>query len=157
MFEFRQYPTLTDSEIDISLERTSPANPKRGWAPAYEFKITLHGKNEKIGGISLRVDNTEHIEQYVGHIGYGISSSYRGHRYAAKACKLIKKVALDHGMKTLWITRPLYNRWGKGLRLTRCKELFRRELQIRSTYPHGYQSNRQHGTVGQERMKQKTV
>ncbi len=104
MFEFRQYPTLTDNEIDISLERTSPANPERGWAPAYEFKITLHGKNEKVGGISLRVDNTEHIEQYVGHIGYGISSSYRGHRYAAKACKLIKKVALDHGMKTLWIT-----------------------------------------------------
>lgn len=104
MFEFKEYPTLTDNEIDVSVERTRPANSKIGWGPSYEFKITLHGKDKKIGGISLRVSNTEFIKLYAGHIGYGIEKNYRGHRYAAKACSLIRRVALDHGMRTLWIT-----------------------------------------------------
>lgn len=104
MFEFREYPVLTDNEIDIHVEQTIPANPEKGCPPSYELAITLHGTNEKIGGIRLRVGNSEHINQYIGHIGYGINESYRGHRYAAKACNLIKKVALDHGMRTLWIT-----------------------------------------------------
>jgi predicted acetyltransferase len=41
---------------------------------------------------------------YAGHIGYGIQEEYRGNHYAARACNLIKKVALDHGFSTLWIT-----------------------------------------------------
>jgi tagatose 1,6-diphosphate aldolase len=41
---------------------------------------------------------------YAGHIGYGINERYRSNRYAAKACNLIKPVAIDHGFKTLWIT-----------------------------------------------------
>lgn len=42
--------------------------------------------------------------KYIGHIGYRIEEPYRGNKYSAKACLLIKNVAIEHGMKKLIIT-----------------------------------------------------
>ena len=72
--------------------------------PAYHFDIHLSGKSFPIGRIDLRIGNIKHLIMYGGHIGYGIQEEYRGHRYAAKACNLVKPVALDYGFNTLWIT-----------------------------------------------------
>ena len=41
---------------------------------------------------------------YGGHIGYGVLPRYRGHRYAARACKLLFPLARRHGLNPLWIT-----------------------------------------------------
>jgi predicted acetyltransferase len=57
-----------------------------------------------VGRVNLRIADSEGIVKYIGHIGYGIEEKYHGHHYAAKACELIKPVALDHGLRTLWIT-----------------------------------------------------
>jgi predicted acetyltransferase len=104
MFPFRKYPVLTDGCIDLLVEREYQGDPPRGWAPSYDFRISLHGCSERLGGISLRIGDTELLRLYAGHIGYGISPPYRGHRYAARACTLLRSVALDHDMDSLWIT-----------------------------------------------------
>ena len=102
-FEFNDYDRLSDGEIEIVLKEKQPAPPGEGYVPQYHFDICLPGKAEPIGSIRLRIGNTELITEYAGHIGYGINEEYRGHRYASKACNLVKAVALDHGFETCWI------------------------------------------------------
>jgi tagatose 1,6-diphosphate aldolase len=103
-FKFNDYGTFSDGEIEVVVKEKQPAKPEIWYVPAYLFDIFLPGNPEPIGQISLRIGNTRHLIMYGGHIGYGIKEGYRGHRYAAKACNLIKPVALGHGLKTLWIT-----------------------------------------------------
>jgi len=103
-FRFNDYPPFTDGEIEVVINEKRPANHALGYVPAYWFNICRPGSPETIGKIDLRIGNTNHLVMYGGHIGYGIFPDYRGHRFAAKACNLIKPVAIDHGMKTLWIT-----------------------------------------------------
>ena len=103
-FEFNDYEKFFDGEIEVVVRGKQPGDLSRGYVPAYEFDVRLAGKLGPIGRVSLRIGNTEHLVKYAGHIGYGIQEEYRGHRYAAKACNLIKTIAIDHGFKTLWIT-----------------------------------------------------
>jgi predicted acetyltransferase len=103
-FEFFDYEPLTDGEIEVIIKDTAPADYKRGYVPGYEFTVRLLDNRKPVGRMNLRLGNTERIMKYIGHIGYGIEEKYRGNHYAAKACRLVKKVALDHGLDTLWIT-----------------------------------------------------
>jgi predicted acetyltransferase len=103
-FKLNDYPALTDGEIEVVINAKHPADKSKGWVPAYEFAVRLPGNPEPVGNVFLRIGNTKNMKMYGGHIAYGIKEKYRGHHYAAKACKLVKKIALDHGLKTLWIT-----------------------------------------------------
>lgn len=103
-FKFNDYEPFSDDEIEVVVRRKSPGDTSKGYVPAYWFDILLSGNPEPIGQIDLRIGNTRHLIMYGGHIGYGIKEEYRGHQYAARACNLIKRVAMDHGLKTLWIT-----------------------------------------------------
>jgi predicted acetyltransferase len=106
-FRFNDYDKLSDGEIEITLQEKEPAPPGEGYVPQYHFNIHLAGRLETIGKIRLRVGDTERTARYAGNIGYEINEGYRGHRYAARACNLVRRVALDHGLKTCWITcRP---------------------------------------------------
>ncbi len=103
-FGFSHVDTLSDGEIAVRVRETCPEDQLRGYAPVYKFDVLLAYTEIVVGAIDLRISNTEHILLYAGHIGYGIDPRYRGNRYAAKACKLIKQTALAHGFTTLWIT-----------------------------------------------------
>ncbi len=104
VFKFRDYDKLTDGEIELVLKEKQPAPLREGYVPQYHFDICLPGKSEPIGTIRLRIGNTERITKYAGNIGFMINKEYQSHRYSAKACNLIKRVALDHSIKTCWIT-----------------------------------------------------
>lgn len=103
-FKFLDWGILSDGEIEVVVKQKLPAPKKKGYVPSYEFDICLRGKPAPIGRVGLRIGNTKHVIMYSGHIGYGIMENYRGHRYAAKACNLIKRVAIAHDLTTLWIT-----------------------------------------------------
>lgn len=103
-FKFIDYGVLSDGEINVVVREKRPAPKKKGYVPAYEFDICLPGKPDPIGRIGLRIGNTKYVIKYGGHIGYAINENYRGHRYASKACNLVKRIAIAHGLKTLWIT-----------------------------------------------------
>ncbi len=103
-FKLNDYEAFTDGEIEVVVREMNPGDDQSGLVAAYHFDVRLPGKSKPIGIVNLRIGNTRHLVMYAGHIGYGVEEAYRGHRYAAKACSLIRRVALDHGLKTLWIT-----------------------------------------------------
>ncbi len=108
-FEFLEPGELVDGNLELRLLFCFPGDPSRGIVPSYEFQIQLTGSGTRIGGVSLRVGDTDHIT-YVGHIGYSVAKAYRGHHYAARATRLLIPLARAHGMRELWITTDPDNR-----------------------------------------------
>jgi predicted acetyltransferase len=104
MFKFQDPGTLIDDDMQLILVRKYPGDHTIDHAPAYKFRMTPVGRDQEMGRIELRIGNSEHIRKYAGHIGYGVRPEYRGHHYAARACRLLLPLARSHGMKTLWIT-----------------------------------------------------
>lgn len=103
-FEFVDPGRLTDGELELVLKNTYPADIPGDRAPVYRFKMSLVGKRGEVGQIDLRAGNTNHVVMYAGHIGYRVHARYRGHRYAARACRLLFSLARHHGLNPLWIT-----------------------------------------------------
>jgi len=54
--------------------------------------------------LTLLLSDSEDIVQYFGHIGYGVHPLFRGHRYAARACRLVLPVLAHHDIDPIWIT-----------------------------------------------------
>jgi predicted acetyltransferase len=104
MFEFHEPGELIDRDLKLVLKSKYPGDPDRNLAPVYRFRLTRVGQDEEIGRIDLRIGNTKHIIMYAGHIGYRVHQPHRGHRYAARACRLLLPLARRHGLNTLWIT-----------------------------------------------------
>ena len=102
MFQFLEFNNLNDGEIKLVIKSQDQPNDENGDMPRYGFSIIHIKDNEDIGVVYFAVDNSR--SQYLrGHLSYGVSPAYKGNNYAAKACKLIKHVALAHGFKRLFI------------------------------------------------------
>lgn len=84
------------------------ADDHRGVVPAYYLWMRLHpGSGAEVpiaGTIGLRIGHTRDLEQYMGHIGYGVFPPARGHHYAERATRLLFPLAREHGLNPLWIT-----------------------------------------------------
>ncbi len=93
---------LESNEIKLVLERTTEADPVRNWVPAYHFLI-CDRQGTVMGHCALRIGYNDSL-YHVGHIGYSVHEKYRGHHYAAKACKLLFLLAKKHNMSYLYIT-----------------------------------------------------
>ncbi|KAB3534112.1 GNAT family N-acetyltransferase [Alkaliphilus pronyensis] len=102
--ELRNYEVLSGEEIDIVLHKKSSGDILKGWSPEYKFQILLQGTDTVIGYINLRLGDSEKVINYIGHIGYGIDEQYRGSKFAAKACNIIREIIKDHSMKKVIIT-----------------------------------------------------
>lgn len=99
---FHDTSDLASGELFLRLRETAPARPEKGWVPSYAFDICLPD-GTAAGYCNLRIGHNEKT-YYSGNIGYGIDEAYRGRRYAAKACRLLMKLARKHGMDYLLIT-----------------------------------------------------
>ncbi len=100
--DFYPVDDLKNEEIMLRLDRTSEAQPEKGFVPAYHFDICLTD-GTGIGKCDLRIGHNERL-YYGGNIGYRIDEAHRGHRYAAKACGLLFRLARKHGMEYVLIT-----------------------------------------------------
>jgi predicted acetyltransferase len=96
-------PILRDGDLELHLVRRSAADSRRSWAPAYHFEMRVPD-GELAGWIDLRVGDAEEVALFNGHIGYTVRESYRGRRYAARACRLLFDLARRHGFTEVWIT-----------------------------------------------------
>ena len=102
MFQFFEFNDLKDDEIRLILKSQDQPCYEKGILPRYGFSIVHINDNKDIGTVYFAVDTTR--RQYLrGHLSYGVSAAYSGHNYAMKACKLIKQVALAHGIKRLFV------------------------------------------------------
>ncbi|MDD3192437.1 MAG: GNAT family N-acetyltransferase [Oscillospiraceae bacterium] len=97
---------LGDEEIHLVLANTADADSQNGSAPSYSFQIRRLQDNQLLGGCTLRVSNSSAL-QYSGHISYAIAPAHRGHRYAAKAVRLLLPLAFRNGLPQVIIAcRP---------------------------------------------------
>lgn len=93
-----------DGDLSLALVGTEPLNMTTGWVPTYRFEMYLHGVRGKVGNISLRIANTPHVVNYLGHVGYGVELHYRGRHLAARSCRLLMPLAKEHDLNPVWIT-----------------------------------------------------
>ena len=103
-FKWLEPGELADNDLLLVLKKKSSADPAKGYVPAYKFEMRLSGQQETIGNIDLRVGDTERLRMYGGHLAYGVAPNFRGHHYAARACRLLLPLARQHGITELWIT-----------------------------------------------------
>jgi predicted acetyltransferase len=94
---------LSDGDVRLVLTMYDPADAELGVVPSYEWQIQRATDGAVMGSICLRVGPREQV-LYMGHIGYGVDERYRGHRYAARATRLLIPVARALGLRELWIT-----------------------------------------------------
>ena len=93
---------LKTDEIMLRLDHCFPGDSVRNWVPAYYFDIMDH-TGQKLGICDLRIGHNEGL-YYGGNIGYAVDEPHRGHHYAAKACRLLFKLARRHELGYLIIT-----------------------------------------------------
>lgn len=99
---FYDVEDLKDEEICLKLDRTGEAKPEINWFVAYYFDICLLD-GTKVGFCDLRLGHND--KTYIGgNVGYTIYEQYRGHHYAARACKLVFKQARKHNLEYMIIT-----------------------------------------------------
>ena len=96
--------TLEEAEIRLVLGACYPAEPAMDQVPAYSFHICVRCDGQRAGNITLRVGHNDYVDRYIGNIGYHVDFPYRGRKFAARACRLVRALALEHGMTMLWIT-----------------------------------------------------
>jgi predicted acetyltransferase len=99
---FQELGDLSDGDLRLVLKEYVPADPVKGWVPAYRFFIFVGG--EQVGRIDLRLGATDFMVRFAGQVGYAIDPPHRGHKYAARAVVLLKSVARIHGFDVLWIS-----------------------------------------------------
>jgi predicted acetyltransferase len=105
--EFHDPGRLVDGDLELILTKTVASDPETGRVPEYRFEVRLVGSDARIGSIRLRTRCTQRLEEYGGNLSYDVDEEYRGHRYAARGCRLVYPLALRHGLNTLLITsRP---------------------------------------------------
>jgi predicted acetyltransferase len=103
-FRFLDPGKLVDGDLELVLAHKSPADGAKNLVPAYIFDMSHVPSGERMGGISLRVGDTNHVTHYAGHLGYGVAAEFRGHHYAARSCRLLLPLARAHDINPLWIT-----------------------------------------------------
>lgn len=98
---------MKTDEITLRLDRTAEGDPARNWVPAYHFSICLPD-GTPAGKCDLRIGHNRKL-YYGGNIGYTVFPPYRGHHYAAKACKLLFELAKRHDLEYVHITCSVTN------------------------------------------------
>lgn len=103
MIFLRNRVEYTDGIIDLIPLHVGPPNRELGFGHEQIWRITQHNRTREIGQISYRDGESKYV-YYYGHIGYHIDEPYRGHHYAYRACKLIRKEILLSGKHSIVIT-----------------------------------------------------
>lgn len=98
----RRRTMLQDDDLRLELDGFGPHPVHK--VPTYHFRMVHSGSGEEMGTIRLRAGSTRHIEMYAGHIGYAVHEPFRGHRYAARAVRLLVPMTHRLGLNPLWIT-----------------------------------------------------
>jgi predicted acetyltransferase len=103
-FRFLAPGPMVDGDLELFLARAEFRDTRRGVAPQYEFELRLTGTTLKIGLVKLRIELTDELTQFGGNLSYDVDEAHRGHKYAARACRLLFPLARQHGLKNLLVT-----------------------------------------------------
>ena len=94
---------FSGTEIALRPRIYSVRNRQIGCEHAFVFDIVELAGWRVAGEIALRIG--ESAEQfYLGHVGYHVDPPFRGHAYAAEACRLISPLLAAFGLRSAVIT-----------------------------------------------------
>lgn len=96
-------PLYKDKDICLVLSPEDVRDPSLGIDDGYTFDVFLNRPRKRIGYVSLRMGESPAL-YYLGHIGYRIDAPYRGHGYAAKACRMLLPFLRELQLKSVCIT-----------------------------------------------------
>lgn len=96
-------PMFRDEEILMVLSPEDVRDPELGIEDGYTFDIFLRKPRRRIGYVSLRMGESPAL-YYLGHIGYRIDAPYRGHGYAARACRMLIPFMRQLNLRSVCIT-----------------------------------------------------
>ena len=94
---------LKDGELELVLTETRDSDPSEGIVPEYKFEMR-HESGDKAGSLGFRIQLTDQLASYGGHIGYDVEPDFRGAHFAARSCRLMFPLAKRHGIHQLLIT-----------------------------------------------------
>jgi len=96
-FKFLDTTGLSDDDLHLELVGKYPGNPHLG----HTFEMRNAVTKKKMGQIGLKIGP---LPEYIGHLSYEVLEPFRGHRYAARACRMLARFAMRHGVAELAIT-----------------------------------------------------
>jgi predicted acetyltransferase len=144
-FTFIDPGILIDDDLELILIEKAPADPVKRWVPQYFFEMRHPGDTIAMGSIRLRIGSAIKL-RYAGHIGYEVKKAFRGHRYAARSCRLLFPLAYAHGLRAIWLTVDPHNipsqktcriigaKYIETVRLPKDHEMYRKESPYRRRY-----------------------
>jgi FMN phosphatase YigB (HAD superfamily) len=144
-FRFRTPGRLIDGDLELVLVARQPADTVWRHLPAYEFEMRRTGTATRLGAIRLRIGPARRL-RYPGHIGYEVDEQFRGHRYAARSCRLLLPLARAHGLRAVWLTVDPRNipsqrtceilgaRYVETVRIPEGHEMYRQGARYRRRY-----------------------
>lgn len=94
-----RFDRLGEGELTLRIREKNPGDEVQ--IPFYFYDIYVG--ETPVGKISVRIGNNIHTD-YNGHIGYEVDPPYRGHGYAAAACRLVLAVARYYGLPSVYVT-----------------------------------------------------
>lgn len=95
-----ELPVMTDGVVQlVAIDRRPFGDP---FPPGYQLAIVLANTGTTVGTLLLRVDEGPGVIGFAGHLAYEIAEPYRGHGYAARACRLVAPLARLH-LAVVWI------------------------------------------------------
>lgn len=104
MVEFIEPGLLVDGDLELVISELFPGDAALDLVPSYKFNMISRPDKKIAGRIDLRLGNPRVITMYAGHIGYSVEPAYRGHRFAARAVRLLIPLARHYDLSPLWIT-----------------------------------------------------
>ena len=144
-FKFIDPGRLRDGDLELILTGKHPEDSVKKYSPYYKFEMRHTTTLQCMGSIRLRIGSAR-ILRYPGHIGYEVHEKYRGHRYAARSCRLLLPLALAHGLKSVWLTVDPENfaslktcdiigaRFAETVRIPKEHEMYRMGARYRRRY-----------------------
>ncbi len=103
-FTFLDPGEVVDGDLDLVLVRDVPAEPVKGYVPAYEFEMRSRSGGTVMGNLRFCVGDPDTVLKYPCHVGYDVKPEFRGHRYASRSVRLILPFARAHRLTRLWVS-----------------------------------------------------
>ena len=104
MFRRQLGDILTNGDLDLKVIHLYDGRGEMGDSPMYGMFVFLHSSAVRVGEISFRFVDTPTVVMYDGHIGFGIDLPHRGNHYAEMACRIVRPLAIEHGLRELFLT-----------------------------------------------------
>ncbi len=95
---------IQHDDLILRFVGTEPVTPPDEEALAYRFVMIHADSGAEMGQINIKAGYTEHIVLFRGNIGYSVHEGFRGHRYAARSCRLLVPVIERLGLDPVYIT-----------------------------------------------------